>query len=243
MKKVNKDSPIPLYYQLKEIISELIENEELKPNDMILSERELCEYHGISRMTANKAINDLVNNGLLYREQGKGTFVNKPKEKHQLSALKGFTEDMKERGLKVNTQIIAFQRKKATRKLQNDLNLADNQEVFEIVRLREVGTEPYSIETAYIPAYLCEGLTKEKLENRSLYDLLGSEYNLSIEYANQTIEPVILDDYNSEMLQVEKNSIALKFTRKTFLKDATPMEFTKAIFRSDKYKFEVILRK
>lgn len=243
MKKVNKSSPIPLYYQLKDIISELIEDEELKPNDPIPPERELCEYHGVSRMTVNKAIANLVNEGLLYREQGKGTFVAKPKEGYQLSRLLSFTEDMKAKGLQVDTRMISFQRKAATRKLKKALNLAEKEEVFEIKRLRLVSGEPYAIETAYLPVSICEGLTMEKLDNKSLYDVLRNEYGLRMDYAHQTIEAVIVDEYESEILQVAQQSIALMLSRKTYLEGDRPMELTKAVYRGDKYKFEVVLRR
>src|SRR5690625_2398768 len=108
VKKVIKSSPIPIYCQLKEIIQEMIDNEELQPNDPIPTERELCKIHNISRMTVRTAIMSLVNEGVLYREQGKGTFVAGKKPKHQLSRLRGFTEDMEEMGHTVETKILSF---------------------------------------------------------------------------------------------------------------------------------------
>jgi GntR family transcriptional regulator len=109
--------------------------------------------------------------------------------------------------------------------------------------LRLVAGEPYAIETAYLPVELCEGLTMEKLDNKSLYDILLSEYGLKMDYAHQTIEAVILDEYESEILQVPEKSIALMLSRKTFLEGDRPMELTKAVYRGDKYKFEVVLRR
>lgn len=243
MKKVDKESPIPLYYQLKNIISEMIENEELKADEVVPTERELCEYHGISRMTANKAIASLVNEGLLYRERGKGTFVVKDKEKHPLHNLLGFTEDMLRRGISIHTRILSFRRKPATKKLQHDLQLKEHEEVFEICRLRSVSGEPYAIETAYLTAALCEGLSAEMLENNSLYGILEKQFGLQIEYANQTIEPVLVNDYESEMLQVKQKTLALMFSRLTYAKKDIPFEVTKAIYRSDRYKFEITLKR
>jgi GntR family transcriptional regulator len=243
MKKVNKDSPIPLYYQLKNIISEMIENEELAADEVVPTERELCEYHGISRMTANKAIASLVNEGLLYRERGKGTFVVKKKEKHPLQNLLGFTEDMQRRGMTIDTKIISFQRKPATKKLQYDLQLGEQQDIFEITRLRSVNGEPYAIETAYLPTVLCEGLTVALLENNSLYNILEKQFGLQIEYASQTIEPVLVNDYESQMLQVKQKTLALMFSRLTYTKKNIPFEVTKSIYRSDRYKFEITLKR
>ncbi len=94
MKKVSKDNPIPLHYQIKEILQEMIENEVLKPGQSIPTERELCVIQGVSRMTVNKAIMSLVNEGLIYREQGKGTFVAYPKVNREISPLKSFSEQM-----------------------------------------------------------------------------------------------------------------------------------------------------
>lgn len=243
MKKVDKDSPIPLYYQLKKIIRELIENEEIKANEIVPTERELCEYHGISRMTVNKAIASLVNEGLLYRERGKGTFVVKNKEKHQLQNLLSFTEDMKRRGIVIHTQIISFSRILPTKKMQQDLQISSQQEVFEITRLRHMDGEPYAIEVAYIPTMLCEGLTGEMLENNSLYHILETEFDLKFGYGRQTIEPVLVNDYESELLQVKQKTLALMFSRLTYASNDIPIEVTKSIYRSDRYKVEITLQR
>ena len=243
MKKIDKDSPIPLYYQLKNIIRELIENEEIKANETVPTERELCEYHGISRMTANKAIASLVNEGLLYRERGKGTFIVKNKEKHQLQNLLSFTEDMRRRGIRIDTKIISFQRKVPTKKLQHDLQLSNQQDVFEITRLRNVDGEPYAIEVASIPTMLCETLTADMLDNNSLYEILETKFDLKFDYGQQTIEPVLVNDYESELLQVKQSTLALMFSRSTYSKSNIPIEVTKSIYRSDRYKVEITLKR
>ena len=243
MKKIDKDSPVPLYYQLKKVICEMIENEELKANETVPTERELCEYHGISRMTVNKAIASLVSEGLLYRERGKGTFVVKNKEKHQLQNLLSFTEDMKRRGIIIDTKIISFERKLPTKKMQDDLQLSNQQDVFEITRLRNVDGEPYAIEVAYIPTMLCEGLTAEMLLNQSLYHILETKFDLKFDYGQQTIEPVLVNDYESELLHVKQKTLALMFSRLTYSKQNIPIEITKSIYRSDRYKVEITLKR
>src|SRR5690625_6405333 len=88
----------------------MIDNEELQPNDPIPTERELCKIHDISRMTVRMAIMSLVNEGVLYREQGKGTFVARKKQKHQLSHLRGFTEDMEKdrKSTRLNSSHVAI---------------------------------------------------------------------------------------------------------------------------------------
>lgn len=106
MKIVNKSSNIPLHTQLSSIIREMIETGELKEGDAIMPERELCNIQNVSRMTVNKTIVGLVTEGLLYRVQGKGTFVAKQKKKYQFSNVKGFTDVMKEKGVNIKNGYI-----------------------------------------------------------------------------------------------------------------------------------------
>lgn len=243
LKKVSKQSPLPLYYQLKEILGEMIDNEELKPGDPILPELELCKLHDISRMTARKAIMSLVNEGLLYREQGKGTFVSSPKEKQQMTKLRGFSEEMEEKGLKTSTKLLSFRIKKATKKVKANLQLSDeNDLVIEIRRLMIIEDEPFSLETVSIPHYMCPDMLKETIEGNSLYKLLSKNYNYVMDYAKQSIEPTILAEYESSMLDIPKDTMALLLKRKTYLVDGRVVEYTKSIYRSDKYKYEIMLK-
>src|SRR5215211_5088863 len=101
-----KSGPLPRYYQLKEIIRERIRSGEWATGSPIPSERELCARYGISRMTARQSITELVNEGLLYREQGKGTYVGRPKIAQQLLSLTGFTEDMQARDQRPGARVL-----------------------------------------------------------------------------------------------------------------------------------------
>jgi GntR family transcriptional regulator len=242
MRKVLKSNPLPLYYQLKEILMELIDNEELKPGDAIPTERELCEIHGISRMTARKAIVDLATEGVVYREQGKGTFVAEPKIKQQLSQLQSFTEQMGEKGLNTSTNILSFAVKDATKKICNHLNLTDNKTVFEIKRLRYVEGDPIAFETVWLPFHMCPELTRDLLEGGSLYKILREKFGYSFDFAKQSIEPIAINEYESRLLKIEHKSLALLFRRTTYLDDGRAIEYTKTINRSDKYKYEVVLK-
>ncbi|AEB75327.1 GntR family transcriptional regulator [Clostridium botulinum] len=243
MKIVSKENPLPLHYQLKEIIRELIENDELKSGDIIPTERELCKIQNVSRMTVNKAILALVNEGLLHRQQGKGTFVSEPKKMHQLSELKGFTEEMNSKGFKTKTKILSFEIKESTKKLQNIFSLDDqNKKIIEIIRLRETDKEPVAIETTILPYSLFSNMTKNSLDGKSLYQTFKTKYNYYPEKAKQVIEPIKLNDYECTLLNQKKNALALLFSRTTYTKQNSVIEFTKAIFRSDIYKYEMILK-
>ena len=243
LKKVEKESPLPLHYQLKQIILEMIENELLKPGDSIPPERELCDTQGVSRMTVNKAIFSLVNEGVLYREQGKGTFVAKPKINQNLSDLKGFTEEMREKGLNPISKVLFFEIKAATKQNKQELNMSEEHDlVIEMTRLRKVDEEPFALETVLIPYHICPDMTRESVEGKSLYATLTEEYNYRLDKAKQTIEPIQLNEYEAKLLNQNDNALALLFRRTTYLQDGTPVEYTKEIYRSDKYKYEIVLK-
>lgn len=242
MKTVSRQNPLPLYYQLKELIQEMIDNDIYKSGDSIPPERELCESYNVSRMTARRAVMALVNEGVLYREQGKGTFVSEPKEEHNIFQLKGFTDQMEEKGLKTNTKELSFEIKNPTNKIRKALEIKDDDKIIEIKRLRMVEEEPFLIETVHIPLNMCPDLSKEMISNQSLYQLFRDKYKFVMSHAKQTIEPIKVNEYESELLNVDDQSMELLFTGITYLDSGKPIEFVRAIYRSDKYKYEVILK-
>ncbi len=115
---IDKNSPIPIYYQLELQIRQFIESEQLQPGDILPSEREFTEKYNISRMTVRQAINNLVSEGLLYRQKGKGTFIAEQKFEQDLSGLTSFSEDMKNPGLPHPINYFTFKQSQETNKLQ-----------------------------------------------------------------------------------------------------------------------------
>ena len=242
MKIVNKDSVVPIHTQLSSIIREMIESGELKEGDSIIPERELCNIQNVSRMTVNKAISNLVSDGILYRVQGKGTFVSKQKKKYQFSNVKGFTDVMKEKGIKIKTDILSFEMEIPSELIKVKLGINDDStNVYKIVRLRYTDGEPFAIEVVYLSETMCKGFTKGMIDNNSLYKILKETYNHKITKATQSIEPIILCEDESKLLEVEEGSLALKIQRNSYDIQGEPIEYTISVFRSDKFQYELIL--
>lgn len=242
MEKVDKNSTIPLHTQLSSIIRKMIEDGELKEGDSIIPERELCNMQDVSRMTVNKAIVGLVSEGLLYRVQGKGTFVAKSKKKYQFSSVKGFTDVMKEKGIKIRTDILSFEMEIPSELIKRKLQIAkDETNVYKVIRVRYIDGEPLGIETVYLSEDLCKGFTKKMLDNNSLYKMLSENYNYKIQKAEQSFEPVILSEEECKILDAGDGTLALKLQRNSYDVDGQPIEYTISIFRSDKYQYELIL--
>ncbi|MGL5327836.1 MAG: GntR family transcriptional regulator [Peptostreptococcaceae bacterium] len=242
IKLVNKESSVPLHIQLSEIIKEMINLKELKEGDAIIPERELCSIQNISRMTVNKAIVGLVSEGILYRVQGKGTFVAKKKEKYQFSNLKGFTQVMKEKGVKIKTEVLSFEKDLPNEFVKEKLNIRnDSTKVYKVTRLRYIEEEPFGIEIAYISEAMCKNLSDDMLENNSLYNVIQGEYKYNIKKANQMMEPIMLSKEDAQKLNVRENDLALKIHRNSYEESGHPIEYTISIFRSDKYQYEIVL--
>src|SRR5919107_2932451 len=135
MDTLDAQSPIPKYYQLKEIIRGRIESGELEKGELIPPERELCEMYGISRMTARQAVMELVNEGLLYREQGKGTFVAGKKIQQETARLTSFTQDMRERGMEASSVVLEFEVESAGPVVSRMLRIAPGAKIIRLRRL------------------------------------------------------------------------------------------------------------
>lgn len=242
MDKVDKNSTVPIHTQLSSIIRKMIEEGELKEGDSITAERELCSMQDVSRMTVNKAISTLVSEGLLYRVQGKGTFVAKNKKKYQFSNIRGFTDVMKEKGINIRTDILSFEMEIPSELIKRKLGISDDTtNIYKIVRLRYTDGEPFAIETVYLSEVSCKGFTKGMLDNNSLYKILNETYNHKITKANQSIEPIVLSKEESRLLEAEEGSLALKIQRNSYNMQKEPIEYTISVFRSDKFQYELIL--
>ncbi|CRK81451.1 GntR family transcriptional regulator [Neobacillus massiliamazoniensis] len=233
---INKNSPIPIYYQLEAYIKQQIESGDLKEDDAIPSEREFAEKFQISRMTVRQAINNLVLEGYLYRQKGRGTFVNKKKVEQELQGMTSFTEDMVSRGMTPSSKLLSFDRIPADSKIAEELFIAENDSVYKIKRIRLADGAPMALETAYIPVRIVPGLTEEN-SNQSLYRYIEENLSLSISEARQEIEASIAGVKEAEDLAIEEGAPILFIVRTSYLGDGTPFELVKSSFRADRYRF------
>ena len=183
---INKQSPIPLYFQIEEDIREVIEKGKLKPGEGLPSEHEYAEIYQVSRMTVRQAITNLVNAGYLYRQKGRGTFVAERKIEQTLQGLTSFTEDMKARGLEPGSQLLKFELIPASESIADCLHIKIHDPIYEIRRIRLANKIPMAVETTYMSANLVKALTEE-IVNHSLYDYIEKELNLQINHATQLI--------------------------------------------------------
>lgn len=188
-------------------------------------------------MTVRQALGELVQEGVLYREKGKGTFVCEPKVKQR--DIMSFSEMVEKIGLKLKTEILTFEK---VHTLENLKNLLPYDEVYKLDRLRIVEGEVIAKELVYIPLQYLEGVERKKLEY-SLYNIL-EEKGIFIDHSEASIQAILIDDNYKKLFRIEKDVPLLKSFSKNITNNGKLIFIEESIYRSDKYILEVnMLRK
>ena len=239
LSSLDKDSPVPLYYQLAELIRESILAGNLRPGDRLPGERELSEQAGISRMTARQALSYLVREGLVTVRPGVGTFVAEPKRTHPVLHLLGFTEEVLRQGGRAHSRVLEQRVIDAPPYVAAMLGMSDGEAVIKVTRLRYANDDPILLETTYVPQALCPGLEDYDLSNSSIYGLMESRYGLTIAGAHQTIEASVANEYELEQFGLARPIGVIVMEGVTYSEDGKAVEYSKAIYRGDRVKFEL----
>lgn len=241
--KLERNSIVPLHMQIRDFLRDGILANRLKTDKPIPSERELAEELEVSRMTVRQALNTLRKEGLIYQKRGKGTFVSSNKFDVHSRNLNGFSDEMNRRGMQPKSQVLQLVRKNATIETAQRLNLEEGDEVYKVERLRLADDIPMAIETTYLRAEAFPGLDKYDFGKQSLYRILEKDYGMNMYSAAEDLEAAICDDKTADLLGVKKKSPLLIVYRTVFAQDDQPIEYTKSIYRADRYRASFFLVK
>lgn len=233
---IDKKSPVPAYFQLKNIILDKIKSGEYQAGSLIPSERELSENLGISRMTARQAINQLASENYLVREKGKGTFVNKIKFEQR--NIMSFSETVKRLGMVPVTRVLEFSEEKECFDVKQALDLEPEQKIFRVKRLRLADDTPIAVEEVFITEKLCPEINKLDL-TKSLYDLLKTTYSIDISHVDNNIEAIKADKENRRLLMLESGVPVLKISGISYTKEGKKLFYERDVYRADKYQYSV----
>ncbi|MDD3807773.1 MAG: GntR family transcriptional regulator [Candidatus Marinimicrobia bacterium] len=237
--KIDKNSIIPFYYQLQEVLENLIEQGYYKPDEKLPSENDLKEYLGISRATAQRAIKNLVDRGLAYRIQGKGTFVANKSIRFSIVASLSFSAEMIGMNKKVRSKLICADEIKAHKLISKMLKADENTRFYSIQRLRYVDEVPIALQTSYLPVDLVPGLIHKDIEEHSMFMTIKNEYGLNIVDAEETLQAVKATSYEANLLNIKPGDSVFLLERITKIDSGEVLEFVKTILRGDKGKFYV----
>lgn len=218
------------YETIKQEIKEQIRDHVLKPNQVIKSENEMCQYYGVSRVTVRKAIDELCAEGILYRIKGKGCFVRELKDKKR-SHIYSFTEAVKNEGKTPSKKQLSLKKKKADAYLAEKLQIPEGAGVYEIKSLYYADGIPYSLNTAVLPEERFPKLDFFDFNNRSLYEVLRSFFHTEMYRVRQTLEAVTADREIAQMLERDKDQPLLKIKAISYCQEENqeiPVEYYEA---------------
>jgi GntR family transcriptional regulator len=239
---IDRQSPIPYYYQLKEYLARLIHTGVLKPGDRLPTEMEICNASGLSRTVVRQAFQELENEGFFNRFRAKGTFVARPKVQERLvETLTGFYEDTIAHGQIPITHVLNFEVIPATSKIAQELQVPVGEPVFFLKRLRFIDQEPILVVSTFIPRFMCSDLMRFDLSTHSLYRVLHQDFHLLIMRARRSIEAISATPEDVRLLEVENDAPLLQLTSTGYLADGRPLEYYIAHHRGDRAKFDVEL--
>jgi GntR family transcriptional regulator len=228
---------IPLYIQIAEGLVGQVESGELAPGDRLPSERELSEKLGVNRMTLRRSLRVLEAQGLVVRKHGVGTYIAEPKIDRRMDTVFRFTRGMQSRGYTPGTRLISLEHIFLDAATARELGLPISAPAFHIRRLRTVNQEPVLLESYTIPSIRFPGLDRHELEKRSIYEVMETEYGVTIARARQSFEPVVASAFEADLLGVRLGAPLMLEKRISFDPQGQPVEYGKDRYRGDRFRF------
>ena len=226
--------------QVRDRLRELIEVKQ--PGELMPSERDLSEQFGVSRPTLRAAIEDLARDGLLIRQHGRGTFTGRRKVSQELAPTPAGDFNVPPAEGDWRSKVLTFEFEPAGARLGTRMRLSPSSSLLFVVRLRIVDETPMAIEKIRVPALLVPDIAPADFESGSLYQLFRLRYEVIATDAVQTTEPTVTDAVEAERLEVPLHAPALLFERTT--RDSTDrvIEYTRSIYRGDRYRITTHLK-
>lgn len=225
----------PVYVRLKEALRSGIAAGEWKVGEAIPSERELCAAYGISRMTARQAIGDLVHEGVLTRQQGRGTFVAQPRFAQRLRYLTGFTQDMATRGIVASSRVLELRRTPAPDDVAAELGVDVGSDLVFVERIRLADGRPVGLERAWLSVREPDALLASPASG-SLYEALAALGHHPVR-AEQRIVAGLADERETGLLALDPGAAVLRTHRRSYDAAGRAIELAEAAYRGDAYTF------
>lgn len=241
---VDKTIPIPLYYQIKQAILDLILEGTLTEGQLLPTEADFCNQCHISRPTIRQALSELVAEGYLYRQRAKGTFVAEPKIAARfLNELESFNEEMIQKGMKPKTAVLSLRVIKGSKNINEKLRIDNDADLIYLERLRFADGKPVVYLETCLPYKGFELLAEQDFMQQSLYNLLEKLYGIRVEKVVRKIEAVNATVRESGLLEMEKRDAVCLVRTIAYMAGDIPVEYSIARYRGDRNQFTVELHR
>ncbi|KRL04902.1 GntR family transcriptional regulator [Liquorilactobacillus oeni] len=225
----------PIYIQIHNVIKRSIETGKWSVGDRIPSERQLAVDFGVSRMTLRQAVQTLVEEGILERHVGSGTYVARQKVQEKMSGVTSFTELTKAQGKVPSSKTLSYHVATPSLSEMEKLNLNENNYVLRMERIRYADKTPICFEIATIPEDLIKGFSKEEITS-SLYRALEESGN-AIGHAQQTVTAVSASEKIADYLEIKRGDAILRLRQITSLKGGRPFEYVRTQYAGERFEF------
>lgn len=227
---------IPVYIQIHNKIKRDIESGKWKVGERIPSERTLSIDFRVSRMTLRQAIQTLVDEGILERKVGSGTFVASSRVQEKMMGTTSFTEIMKAQGKTPSSKTVSYHFADPSLSEMEKLNLNAGTQVLRMERIRYADNQPICFETTTIPADLVLDLSKKDITS-SFYDALENKAGYKLGSANQIISASLASEKVANLLDIKRGSAILKLIQLSFLDNNRAFEYVRTQYVSDRFEF------
>ena len=236
-----KDMEQPLFRRIITSINEGIESGAYARGTAIPSEPELSRAFGTTRMTVRRAIDALVSEGKLYRVQGKGTFVSHI-ELEKTYLMQGFTSNILSLGMHPSSRVLASGTCHPGDDVRRDLELAEDEPVFCLKRVRMADFEPIAVERVWLSSKRFPLVAEFDYSETSLYEVLRKEYDLEPAYSRQRLNAVLAEGDDAQILFGAKKGVALRMRNVDYDKSMHPIAAADAVYHGAKYTFDAIIK-
>jgi GntR family transcriptional regulator len=234
---LNRDSVLPLYHQIKEKIRNRIAMGEYSTDERIPSENELAEKYEVSRNTAKQAIAELVAEGILFRVQGRGTFISPKKVFHGVTEHLSFSEEFGPDGGRLTTKVVSAEEMRASSDTAEALQIEKGAPIIVIRRLRLLDERPFSLQVSFLPKALTPTLLEKDLSGRSLFDLISRDYGLVPHRTEEFLEYKPASAFEVDLMEVPQSFPLFRLARTTFDSHDRVIEVVETYLPADQCRF------
>ena len=233
---------VPVYVQIRESLRGEIIGGVLKRGEQLPSENELAAKYNVSRMTIRESIEDLVDEGLLYRRHGVGTFVAYPQLQRDHTRLTSFFDKAESEGMQVRAKLLKLEVIPAKPRVAEALDIPAGSHVIRVKTLRYANNVPITVHDAHMPHKLFPNLVNENLEVQHLWTLF-EKAGYRVKRAVQRLEAREASKEVANLMKIKEGAPVLFKERTVYADDGTPIEFTYCYNRGDIYSLTVALER
>lgn len=240
IRRVDANSPVPLYHQVEMQLRDMIQAGTLAPGDILPPEVELSNAYGVGRHTMRMALGRLAADDLITRKAGRGTVVKQRTDRLRFSLDRSFTQQMAEMGRTAHSQVLGMSRGVIDASAPTALQSRLGAPCLVLVRLRFGDDEPIGIQATTVITEHCPDLDRHDFAKASLYDVLAREYNLLITKIAHSVGARLADEGQASLLEISPDDPLLVFNTTAFLENGEAIEHTMSYYRADRYEYTTV---